>query len=135
MTEAALHRAVADFLRWTLHPPVIWTTLDAGAGKMRARTARQRKNRGVKPGWPDILIIAPGPNVLGIELKAEKGDQSPDQIAIQAAFRGCRAWYVLCRSVAEVQRAIEFVKIPVDPVPASKELQGKALALVSVRAA
>lgn len=110
-SEAALHRQVAVHLKAVLAPPIIWTTLDAGAGKMRARTARQRKNRGVKPGWPDILILAPGPNVLGIELKARTGKQDPDQIAVQEAFFGCKAWYVLCRSVAEVNRALDFVRI------------------------
>lgn len=112
MSEHALHREVAIHLRAVLEPPVIWTTLDAGAGKMRARTARQRKNRGVKPGWPDILIIAPGPNVLGIELKAKGGKQEADQIAVQAAFHGCKAWYVLCRSVAEVNKALDYIRIP-----------------------
>ena len=109
VSEHALHRATADYLRAVLEPPIIWTTLDAGAGKMRGRTATQRKNRGVKPGWPDILIIGPGPNVLGIELKAKAGKQSSDQIAVEEAFKGCRAWYVLCRSVAEVDRAVAFV--------------------------
>lgn len=112
VSEAALHRAVAKFLVAVLAPPVIWTTMDAGAGKMRARTARQRKNRGVKPGWPDILIIGPGPNVLGIELKAKAGKQDGDQIAVQAAFHGCRAWYVLCRSVEEVSKALDFIRFP-----------------------
>lgn len=108
ISEAALHRAVAAHLRVVLEPPIIWTTLDAGAGKMRGRTATQRRNRGVKPGWPDILIMAPGPKILGIELKAEDGDQRADQIAVEEAFYRCKAWYVLCRSVEEVQCAIDF---------------------------
>jgi hypothetical protein len=113
MTEHELHRDVAKHLRAVLSPPVIWTTLDAGAGKMRGRTATQRKNRGVKPGWPDILIIAPGPNVLGIELKAKGGHHDANQIAVECAFHQCRAWYVLCRSVEEVQAALAYVlKVP-----------------------
>jgi hypothetical protein len=108
VSEAALHRAVADHLRATLEPPIMWTTLDAGAGKMRARTARQRKNRGVKPGWPDILIIAPGSKILGIELKAKKGTQDPDQVAVEGAFELCGAAYVVCRSVQEVCNAIQI---------------------------
>ncbi len=112
MTEHALHREVATHLRAVLAPPIIWTTLDAGAGKMRARTASQRRNRGVKPGWPDILIIAPGPNVLGIELKTKAGRQDANQIAVQEAFYGCKAWYVLCRSVEEVNKALDFVRVP-----------------------
>jgi hypothetical protein len=114
ISEAALHRAVAEYLGWVLKPPVIWTSLDAGAGKMSIKTAQQRKLRGVKKGWPDILIIAPGPNVLGIELKrpGKGGSQSPEQRDLETAFHGCKAWYVLCRSVEEVGRALDSIKIP-----------------------
>lgn len=109
-----MHRAVAEYLAVVLQPPVIWTTLDAGAGKMRARTARQRKNRGVKAGWPDILVIAPGPNVLGIELKrpGSGGRQSPEQAEVERAFFGCKAWYVLCSSVESVRKALDFIRVP-----------------------
>ena len=112
MSEAALHKAVAEYLGWVLHPPVIWTTLGHGGGG-RIRGA-QLKAMGLKPGWPDILIIAPGPNVLGIELKrpGKGGSQSPEQRAVEAGFHGVRAWYVLCRSVEEVRRALDFIKIP-----------------------
>ncbi len=109
VSEAALHNAVAKYLDVVIRPPMAWTSIDAGAGKMRARTASQRKNRGVKKGWPDILILAPGPNLLGIELKTKTGKQSDEQKAVEAAFFGCKAWYVLCRSVEEVARAIHFV--------------------------
>lgn len=109
MSESALHVKVAQYLDATIHPPLIWTTIDAGAGKMRPRTARQRKNRGVKRGWPDILILGPGPNLLGIELKTEDGEQSADQCAVELAFSKCAAWYSTCRSVQEVDRAVAFV--------------------------
>lgn len=113
MSEAALHRAVAEYLGWVLQPPVIWTSLDAGAGKMSIKTAQQRKLRGVKRGWPDILVIAPGPNVLGIELKrpGSGARQSPEQAEIQEAFFGCKAWYCLCTSVESVGKALDFIKI------------------------
>lgn len=110
-SEYQLHRAAVQLLEATLRPPVIWTTIDAGAGKMRARTARQRKNRGVKKGWPDILILAPGPIVLGLELKAEKGALKPEQVAMEQAFFGCRAWCVTCRSLEDVERALVFCKV------------------------
>lgn len=110
-SEAQLHNAVAKYLAAHVRPPVLWTTIDAGGTGLRPRTARQRKNRGVKKGWPDILILAPGPNVLGLELKTAKGDHKPEQIAMEAAFFNCRAWYVTCRSVDDVERALQFLKI------------------------
>mgnify|MGYP006921473552 FL=1 len=111
-TEAQLHRAVAEFLAATIKPPVVWTTIGHGGGG-RVRGA-QLKAMGVQKGWPDILILAPGPSVLGIELKrpGKGGSQSPEQRIVEKAFHGCRAWYVLCRSVEEVQRALDFVRVP-----------------------
>lgn len=111
-SETILHRRVAEFLDAVLAPPITWTTIPAGGGG-RIRGA-QLKAMGLKRGWPDILIIAPGPNVLGIELKrpGKGGAQSPEQKAIEQAFVDCRCWYVLCRSVEEVLRALDYVRIP-----------------------
>lgn len=107
MSESALHRAVAEYLDVVVKPPLFWTTIAHGGGG-RVRGA-QLKAMGLKKGWPDLLIIGPGPNVLGIELKAEKGRQSPEQREVETAFKNCAAWYVLCRSVQEVDRAVAFV--------------------------
>lgn len=105
--EQRLQIAVAQYLGHALKPPVVWTAIGHGGGG-RVRGA-QLKAMGLKKGWPDILILAPGPNVLGIELKAKGGSQTPEQREIEAAFYGCKAWYVLCRSVEEVARAVHFV--------------------------
>jgi hypothetical protein len=110
VSEAALHNAVAKFLDVVIQPPLTWTSIDAGAGKMRARTARQRKNRGVKKGWPDILILAPGPHIIAIELKAKEGKQTPEQKAVAAALWDCKVPYFLCRSVEEVHLALHSVR-------------------------
>ncbi len=112
ISEGTLQSQVRKYLDTVIRPPMVWTSIDAGAGKMRARTARQRKNRGVKKGWPDILILAPGPNLLGIELKDSDGKQKPEQIEVERAFHGCNAWYVLARSIEEVERAVAFVLKP-----------------------
>lgn len=112
ISETTLHYAVAKHLREVLRPPVIWTTMDAGAGKMKPRTARQRKIRGVAKGWPDILILAPGPQVLGIELKAAKGGLKPEQIAVHAMFTMLGGAFAICRSIAEVDMALAVAGIP-----------------------
>lgn len=113
ISEHALQAAVAEYLDWVLRPPIWWTAIDH-AGKLPPRQAAMRKKRGVKRGLPDILIIAPGPNVLGIELKrpGKGGSQSPEQLEVETGFHGCKAWYVLCRSVEEVGKALDFIKVP-----------------------
>lgn len=112
--EAALHRAVAGYLRAALKPPTIWTAFPAGGGG-RIRGA-QLKAMGLQKGWPDLIVMheAPkgGPIVLGIELKAKGGRVSPEQRGIMQGFHAIRAWYVLCRSVEEVENACRYVGIP-----------------------
>ena len=110
VSEAILHKRVAEYLDAVLVAPIVWTTIGHGGGG-RIRGA-QLKAMGVKPGWPDILIMAPGPNVLGIELKKKGGYQTPEQKMVETAFHGCKAWYVLARSVEEVAKALDFIRIP-----------------------
>lgn len=118
-TEHALHVAVAHYLRVALKPPAVWTSLDAGAGKMNPVSAARRKARGVQRGWPDVLVIAQvggngGPRtvVVGLELKTKTGRLSPEQRDVMQAFADNGAWYVLCRSVEEVEAALRWCKVP-----------------------
>lgn len=114
MSEAAFHRSVARYLDVALHPPTIWSTIPSGGGG-RIRGA-QLKAMGLKRGLPDMLVIHPhwpgGPIVVGLELKAKAGRVSPDQKAMMQAFTDCRAHYVLCRTVDEVAKALDFCKVP-----------------------
>jgi hypothetical protein len=57
-------------------------------------------------------VIDRGPNVIGIELKAKRGSQQPAQRMIAQAFKDVQAWYILCRSVDEVEKALRFCKVP-----------------------
>lgn len=121
MTEAQLHRAVADFLRVALKPPTIWTTIGHGGGG-RVRGA-MLKAAGVQPGWPDIVVIAPrwrknhhnpngrtisGTRVIGIELKALRGRTSPEQDAVASSFIGVGSVYEVCKSVEQVEGALRY---------------------------
>lgn len=116
--EHDLQVRVAKHLRSILMPPTMWTALDAGQGAMNIIAARRRKARGVKAGWPDLLIIhhdEQGHRVLGIELKrpGKGGSQSDAQREVEHAFHMAKCWYVLCRSVEEVENALRYVGIPV----------------------
>lgn len=109
MREGQLHRSVADFLRLALRPPTLWTTIGHGGGG-RVRGA-QLKAMGVQPGWPDLIVIAPGPIIVPIELKAKGGRQSPEQRLVAHSFYNCRIDYFLCRSVADVELALKCVNV------------------------
>lgn len=107
---------VAGFLDVALAGVALWSSLDAGAGRMTGRSAGRRKARGVKPGWPDVVIVfggAVGVRVLlGIELKAGRGRQSDEQRAVAAAWESQGGLYRVCRSLAEVEAAIRGAGIP-----------------------
>lgn len=119
MSEQALHRAVAAYLRVALKPPTVFSTIPSGGGG-RVRGG-QLKAMGLVCGLPDILVMHPaktgGPIVVGLELKTKVGRLSPDQRAMMQAFVDCRAWYILCRSLDEVRDALEFCRVPLHARP------------------
>src|SRR5262245_51498393 len=107
--ERELHATVAQFLRLVLRPPTIWTTFPAGGGGLER--GKMLARLGLRPGWPDILVMHPGlvhgdVVVLGLELKTEVGRQSMTQRQVQADFERVGAGYVLCRSLDDVKAAL-----------------------------
>ena len=115
--EHQLQVAVAQYLTFALRPPVLWTALDAGAGKMSKASAGLRKARGVKRGWPDILIIAPGNHfynvkVIAIELKSMKGSLSEAQKDVRCDLAKCGGGYAVCRSLDDVESVLKAWVIP-----------------------
>jgi hypothetical protein len=108
--EQALQISVAQFLRVALRPPVLWSAFPAGGGG--AIRGAILKEMGLQAGWPDILVMAPGPIIVGIELKAGAGKQSPQQISIENGFLQCNAMYYVARSVDEVEGFLRGVGVP-----------------------
>ena len=120
--EAQLQEAVADYLRVALQPPTVWTAIAHGVWFGWDREKAQRlggrlKAAGLNKGWPDLLVMHPssngGPIVLGLELKSKAGSLTPEQRELMGSFVALRAHFVLCRSVEEVQAALEFCRIPI----------------------
>ena len=104
MSEAALHKAVAEFLNWTLKPPFFFTTFPSGGGgKVRGA---QLKAMGLKAGVPDIYIAGPGGRTLWIELKTAQGRLSRVQGSIIGTLYLLGHQVEICRSVQEVQRVV-----------------------------
>lgn len=98
VTEQQLHRAVAEYLDMVLPPYSAWTTIGhGGGGKIRGA---QLKAMGVKPGWPDIHILAG--TAYYIELKTPKGRVSDKQKAVMDAIWNAGGEWAVCRSVDDV---------------------------------
>jgi hypothetical protein len=74
--EADLHEAVARALDILLLPPAVWAGYPAGQhGELTAGTAEKLQRVGLKPNWPDILVIH-GARIFGVELKTIDGELS-----------------------------------------------------------
>jgi hypothetical protein len=117
--ERELHADVARFLRLALRSPTTWTTFPAGGGGLER--GRMLARLGLRPGWPDILVLHPasratddghGAILVGLELKTESGRQSQAQRAVEAEFAAARASYALCRSIDDVQGALRQAGVP-----------------------
>jgi hypothetical protein len=110
-TEAALQRAVVQYLTLALppHEALFWHTPNGG-WRSRA-TAGRLKAEGVMPGVADIVIVWQG-RVVAIELKTKDGSQSPAQKAWADQFTTAGGAYAVCRSVEAVERLLDAAGIP-----------------------
>lgn len=76
---------------------------------------------GLRPGWPDILVLHPAPTAIegrrqailvGLELKTEVGRQSAVQTGVEADFSAAGATYALCRSIDDAAEALAGAGVP-----------------------
>lgn len=110
MTEAQLHKAVAQYLAAALPPECVWTTFPAGGGgKVRGA---QLKARGLRPGWPDIQLVVGG-SFVGIELKTPSGKVDAEQIACHDAIRKAGGYVFVCRSMEGVAAVLRGLGVPI----------------------
>lgn len=111
MSEHRLQQAAAAFLSAVLPRDAYWTSVDAGQGAMNIRAAQMRKARGVKAGFPDVLVCFRG-WMFCIELKASKGRVSEVQEVAHHQIREAGGQVSVCRSIEEVERALRHWGIP-----------------------
>lgn len=97
--------AVAQFLgvekNLALPDDAVWTTCEAG-GKRGKREAGRLKAKGVKPGWPDILVVYRG-RLICIELKSEKGRLSKSQKAMHDRLMRAGAVVITAWHIEQVE--------------------------------
>lgn len=87
--ERDIQAAVAKLLEWAIAPGWRFTANSTGAWysfdkETAARIGRWLREQGVKPGWPDLLLVSPLGQFHGLELKRGKlGVLSDEQLAFQ----------------------------------------------------
>jgi hypothetical protein len=90
-------KILARWLNKWLPDDAFWTATDPVAAS--ALSGAIRKQRGVKPGVPDVLVWYRGKSIT-IELKSRQGRCSPSQLAAREALLRAGAQWFECRSAA-----------------------------------
>lgn len=132
--EASLQETVVAFLDRVLLPPATYTAIGHGVYFTKDREEAQRrgarlKRLGVKPGWPDLIILHNG-RAHGIELKTKEGTLSDAQKAVHTAIVLARCTVTVCRSVDDVRDRLEVWGIPmlkVHLMPAERAVERRKL--------
>ena len=78
----------------------------SGDKDARARQMANLKRDGLLPGFPDLLVYAPGGRVGHIEVKCEGGRQTDTQKAVAGLLDGLGHHYAVCRSLADVDETL-----------------------------
>ena len=110
MSEAILQQTLVSILK-TLYPDyVINLSLSGislnGSAKENAQTMYSMVQQGFSRGMVDLLLYLPNGKVLNMELKTDKGKQSPNQIDVQNRLTKLGHNYYIIRTVYEAFNAI-----------------------------
>jgi hypothetical protein len=110
-SENQLHAAVADYLDWMLLPPAFFTTFPAGGYVLPRSGAGLLKRKGLKAGFPDIILFYDG-RTIGIELKVANNKPTPVQMGTLARLREAGIHCYICRDVDRVQEVLKEEGFP-----------------------
>ena len=103
-------KRLARLLQEWLDPAcTFWTATDPVASS--ALSGAIRKQRGVKPGVPDVLVWYRGKSIA-IELKSRRGQCSRSQRAVREAMLRAGAQWWVCRSARAAMPEATFVTRP-----------------------
>lgn len=95
--EHDYQKAVIEWANANLdqYPELEYLYANANGGERHIMIAMQLREEGVKPGVPDLTLPVPrgGYHALYIEMKADKGSESPDQKRWLAFLKG-HGYYV-----------------------------------------
>ena len=110
MSEAILQQTLVSMLKQLYPDYVINLSLSGislnGSAKENAQTMYSMIQQGFSRGMPDLLLYLPNGKVLNMELKTDKGKQSPDQVDVQNRLTKLGHNYYIIRTVYEAFNAI-----------------------------
>lgn len=104
--EQVLHFATAKLLREHCRPHWQWTHV--GHGEARdINTAAKLKRKGLRPGWPDFVLVPPTGQMHCLELKRQGEGLSDDQDAFRIWCIKHGLPHSVCRTFNEVLAVLD----------------------------
>jgi hypothetical protein len=97
--EARLQKAVVQILRLDANPDVLWFSIP-NEGKRSVVVGAELKAMGLRSGAADLCFIIRG-RAHFLELKADDGTQSPEQVTFAADCTTSGAVYALAWTIGE----------------------------------
>lgn len=106
--EGPLHRAILAHLRRLFPAAIIHHSPNAVglSGALIRRQIAHNTAMGTVKGFPDLLVILPGPRVLMIEVKAPGNYPDADQRALHDRLRALGCLVAVVRSCEDVDAAL-----------------------------
>lgn len=108
--EDALQRAVVQYLAVALPEDAVFFAIPLGGARSKVEAAIMQ-GLGVRAGLADLCVIWRG-FTLFIELKADRGSLSPEQIEMADRLQRAGAWCYCARSVDDVATILRLANIP-----------------------
>ena len=113
--EFEVHKSIASYLTVALSPPAFFHTTENSnhqGGTAGLIKQAQNKARGVKAGFPDMLIFYPK-GVLALEIKRYGKEATPMQLAMHEQLRANGVVVAVVHDVEEVKALLKIHEIPV----------------------
>lgn len=114
--EIALQKSVIEFLRLAL--PSDAMVVGYVFERTNERDGARAKAMGALDGFPDLFILSRG-RFYGIELKWESRTRDNQQVR-HMQLRDCGAPVIVCKSIADAERACEIWGIPLRVTTAAR---------------
>lgn len=114
LKEYALHVQISNYLSWVLTEDSYFTTVENSnhtGGSVGRTNQIKDKRKGVKAGFPDVLIIFKGLAYL-IEIKVPKKDATPIQRAEHEKIRRAGGRVEVAHSLEEIREFLNKYHIP-----------------------
>lgn len=111
LAENRLQKQIAEYLD-TVLPPYSYRAHAVSNNPRSFIAGVMEKKRGMKKGFPDIIIIGPHGVCAFMEVKAGKGRLSPEQFEWGNWLVSNQAEYAVVRSVDDVRACLRAWNVP-----------------------